>query len=159
MKLTTCLSALAVAGLLAGCSQSRPPLANSIADGEELPILGEHEGRSSLVQRPLRVVVYDRALLSQLPVNLPEVDFNEQMVLFAAMGPAPSDACRIRIQRVWRDGQRLRVEVQSEYPDADAPRRRRMNSPIHAVVVPRWEGPIDRFSSQLPRRALQQLSE
>jgi hypothetical protein len=132
---------------------------DTVVDGEELPILAQHESRSSQVQKPMRVVAYDPALLSQLPVQLPDVDFNDQMVLFAAMGPAPSDACRIRIRRVWRDGHRLRVEVQSEYADADAPRQRRRNSPVHAVVVPRWDGPIERFSSRLPRGALQPLRD
>ena len=135
-----------------GCTQVKPPASDPLTDGQELPILGESAGSFSNIAKPLRIVIYDRATLSQFVLGPLEVEFDRHMVLLAAMGPAASPDCSVRIRRVWRDGARLRVEVEQSYPDASAARRPASASPFHAVVVPRCELPIDRFSGFLPGR-------
>lgn len=143
---------------LAGCSAGRPRVGADWPDGQELPILRECSGAYSDYGRPLRVVVYDPGLLAELGLGRLEVDFSKEMVLLSAMGSAPSTDCRIRIRRVWRDGDRLRVHVENVYPPGPINYQPGACSPFHAVVVPRCELPIDRFSSRLPRGAYREVS-
>jgi hypothetical protein len=145
---------LALAG---GCSQAPDPRMTQVADGAELKIVATSSNAFSDVARPMRVVVYDRGTLALFGIELDDVDFERHMVLIAAMGPAPHEDCAIRIRRVWRDGGRVRVAVEQQYPAADA-RRRLTSSPLHAVVVPRCELPIERFSSKMPRNAFRDAS-
>ena len=137
-----------------GCTQVRPHASDPLTDGQELPILSETVGSFSNIAKPLRIVIYDGATLSQFVLGTLDVDFDRHMVLLAAMGPAASPDCSVRIRRVWRDGSRLRVEVEQSYPDPSAARHPASASPFHAVVVPRCEMPIDRFSGLIPGRAV-----
>jgi hypothetical protein len=154
-----CAGVICVAAFLcwitvAGCSQHSERLGSELPDGADLPILAERHDISSSYARPLRAVIHDRGTLAGLGlVDLP-VDFTQQMVLLAAMGPAANEECRIRILHVWRDGSRLRVEVESTYPPDTSLHRPGMTSPFHAVVVPRSDLPIDRFSGHIPPNAL-----
>ncbi|MCC6322278.1 MAG: protease complex subunit PrcB family protein [Phycisphaerales bacterium] len=100
------------------------------------------------------MVIYDQASLARLGlVDLP-VDFKQEMVLLAAMGPAPSEDCQIQIDRVTREGNRLRVEVTSIYPSEGALRHMGAASPFHAIVVPRCELRIEGFSAKIPPQAI-----
>ena len=137
----------------AGCSQTKPADNGLIPDGADLPVLRETSDSFSNIAMPLRIVMYDRATFSQFALRPLNVDFDREMVLLAAMGPASSPECAVRIRRVWRDGRRLRVVVECSYPDASVPRRAGSSSPYHAVVVPRCELPIAHFSSVIPQRA------
>ncbi|NOX58878.1 MAG: hypothetical protein GXP29_08485 [Planctomycetes bacterium] len=119
----------------------------------EFTVYSQKSNNSSTIAKPLRIVIYDFPTLSQFPLIDLDVDFSSQMVLLAAMGPASSEQCSIHIDRVWRDGEHLRVEVSEHYPDPDAQRHPRAASPYHAVVVGRCELPIDGFTSRIPHGA------
>lgn len=110
---------------------------DTVMDGQDLPVIRELAGIHSTFTGPVRLVIHESATLAQLPLNLGPVDFDRYMVLVAALGPTPTDQYRITIDRVWRDGDRLRAHVQTRYPPVDAPARTAPASPFHAVVVPR----------------------
>lgn len=140
--------------LAAGCSQQQGARLVEPSDSADLPVVAERSDVHSSYARPLRVVIHDRGTLAALGlINLP-VDFSQQMVLLAAMGPAHSEDCQVRISRVWRDGNRLRVEVVNSYPPVTELHRARSTSPYHAIVVPNSRLPIDNFSAEIPRNAL-----
>jgi len=85
-----------------------------------------------------------------LPINVGPVDFDEEMVLLAALGPTACDDYAIRIRRVWRDGMQLRARVEVQCPAADAPRRGTPASPYHLVIVPRSELNVKGFEARVP---------
>ncbi len=144
--------------LAGGCFSTRDPQRNrqvfqEVSTDQDFPVFDELSlGQTSIV-RPLRLVIYDFASLSQFPLLNLNVDFKTQMVLLAAMGPASSEQCAIEITGAWRDGDRVRVEIQEFYPDADSPHRPGIVSPLHAIVVPRCELPIEGFTSRIPVNA------
>jgi len=135
-----------------GCGgpTSRPTPPSS----EELPILWERHGTASHVARPLRVVVRDAATLARLPITDVPVDFETQMVLVAALGPVPSDRAGVRITRVWRQGDRIHVQVRTLHPAEGGPGAPVRTSPYHVVVVPRSDLNVVGFSATVPQGAL-----
>lgn len=141
-----------------GCFSQRETMRNlkpnqEVKHDAELPVIDELVRSQSSIAKPLRIVIYDFPSLSQLPLLDLKVDFTTQMVLLAAMGSASSEQCQIQIERVWRDGDQLRVSIHEAYPPADAHRRSEVASPFHAVVVPRSELPIVGFTSRIPSSA------
>ncbi len=136
----------------AGCSQDRKqPPAPAVA--EDIPILWQHHGTYSNIARPLRVVARDADTLAQLPITEVPVDFRRQMVLVAATGPTTSDQIGIRITRVWKAGNRIRVQLRTMHPGDDKRGGIRRTSPYHIVVVPRSELNVEGFSATVPRGA------
>jgi len=121
----------------------------------EFPILWEQQGTYSNITQALRVVVRDRATLARLPITEVPVDFDRQMVLVAALGPAPTDQVGIRITRVWRDKNRIRVQVQTLHPGEAKHAGLKRTSPYHIVVVPRSDLNVVGFSSTVPPKAFE----
>lgn len=130
-----------------GCSMAPRTDLEPMADGEVLPVLRERSAVFSTINRPLRLVIHDPGTLAMLPFDPGPVDFDREMVLLAAMGPTPSADCAIRIRRVWRDGPRLRVRVELQFPPGDAARSEARASPYHLVVVPRSDRRIRGFEA------------
>jgi hypothetical protein len=124
---------------------------NGLAPGEELPIEWEASGTWSHLARAVRVVAYDAPTLAQVPVTEVPVDFNTQMVLITGMGPAPGTDLGIRITRVWRDGNRIRVQERRIHPGMERSPGLDRSSPWAVVVVPRTEMPIEGYSSKVPK--------
>lgn len=120
----------------------------------EFPILWEHHGSVSHISRPLQVVAHSPEVLAQLPLVEVPVDFETQMVLVAGIGPTTRQDLGVRINRVWRDGSRIRVQVQTLYAAEEKPEGPpRLVSPYHVVVVPRSDLNIVGFSAAVPRGA------
>mgnify|MGYP000156239434 CR=1 FL=1 len=98
----------------------------------------------------MRLVVRDAGMLAQVPlVDIP-VDFREQMVLIITLGRRLSDQYAVRINRVYRDGPRLRVDYEVTAPPPDAPLV--VSSPFCMAVVPRCDLNVEDFSPALPLR-------
>ncbi len=154
-KSLTALFLIGVVGNL-GCVSNRGLALNSqlpegVAHGDDLPILGELSQSQTRIAKPLRIVIYDYPSLSQFPLLELDVDFDSQMVLLAAMGPASSRSCRIEIESVWMGDRKIEVDVTEIYPDSDDQKSPAIVSPIHAVVVPRSELPVSGFTSRIPK--------
>jgi hypothetical protein len=142
---------------LSGCGSARP--GDVIQRGpDEFPIQWEEGGTYSNIARAFRVVARDRATLSQLPIAEVPVDFDRQMVLVAALGPASTDQLAIRITRVWRDGSRIRVQVQTLHPGEEKRGGVRRASPYHIVVVPRSDLGVAGFATAVPPGAFDMAS-
>jgi len=140
--------------LAAGCHRANPR--GMLEQGpDEFPILWEQQGTYSNITQAFRVVVRDRATLARLPIAEVPVDFDRQMVLVAALGPAPTDQVGIRITRVWREKNRIRVQVQTLHPGEAKHAGLKRTSPYHIVVVPRSDLNVVGFSSTVPSKAFE----
>jgi hypothetical protein len=145
------LAAILCTGLaLWSCAERRTGAAIAPAPVEELPILWEEWGQYSRLSHGARLVIRDRATLSQVPITEVPVDFASQMVLVAALGPTPNPELGVRIRRVWRQDGEIRVTERFIHPgstDGAPPRRA---SPWTIVVVPRSADNVRGYSSHVP---------
>lgn len=148
------MSCLGLVLVLLGCRFGQPMFNETIADGQELPILRGASGTYSHIAVPLRVVIRDQSTWDSLPIAELEVDFDKEMVLVAAMGQTFSEYYGIQINRVWREGNVLLAEVEHVFPSADAPRRGHQASPYDTVVVPRCDLNVRGFSPRIPPNAM-----
>jgi hypothetical protein len=128
---------LIVFALPGGCSLSSARVDQLPAEGADLPVLREKRGVYSSFEERKRLVIHDVGSMATVPVDPGPVDFDREMVVVAALGPAPSPDYGIRIRGVKRQGSRLRAAVEVQYPPMDAPRRGRPSSPYHLIVVPK----------------------
>jgi hypothetical protein len=147
----------AVAALLAavagGC-HGATNVEGEAAEPEPIPILWETQGSISHIARPLRVVARDAATLAQVPVVEVPVDFETQMVLIAALGPSASDQVGVRIDRVYRLGRAIHVQVRMLHPGEAKHGGLRRTSPYHVVVIPRSDLNVVGFSPVVPPGAI-----
>lgn len=147
--LTLCLVAGSMAALN-GCSWSQPPQQEIV---EELPILWEKSGSYCNRTAPLRLVARNQAEMALCPISDVPVDFDRQMVLAATMGQVLSDGYAIRIERVYREGPFIKVDVRIyRPPPVTQPGDLRPACPYHVVVVPRSDLNVENFSPD-PHRA------
>lgn len=139
--------------LLSGCST-----ANSSPEIEkvEMEISYEASGTYSRIGRPVRLLVRDQATLEQLPLGEVKVDFDQQMVLVAALGSTPTSDFGVRIVRVWQQGARLRVQERRIHPGLDQEVGLHPASPWTLVVIPRSDLNVDGYSVQVPADLLSQ---
>ena len=144
--------------LLAACQLANNPgcLSNEggvqvlPAEGENLPILRQVAGTHSAEQRAMQLVIRDAASFAQIPLRQLEVDFRHEMVLIVTLGRMSSDRYSVTIDRVWREGPRLRVATTIQLPPPDAPVV--MARPYCIAVVPRCSLNVVEFTPDPPRR-------
>ncbi len=137
--------------VLSGCSLtgSAPP----VEQVEDLPILWDKAGSYCNRTTPLRLVARNRAEMALCPISEVPVDFDHEMVLAATMGRVLSDGYAIRIERVYRQGSVIKVDVRIyRPPPVSQPSDIRPACPYHVVVVPRSDLNVEGFSPD-PRRA------
>ena len=135
----------------AGCHDgSRRVQTIPVVEGQELPILQTLTGAHSHETRPMRLVIRDPAALAQVPLTDVPVDFASQMLLVVTLGSVTSDQYQVGINRVWREGNKLRVEMQVKDPPEGSPVA--MAAPYCIAVVPRCELNVAGFSADPPGR-------
>jgi hypothetical protein len=149
---TSCLFWVVLMLLPMGTGCAIAPPASDANAGEDLPILWEKSGSYSRFGRPARVLVRDRATLSQIPIADIPVDFHTQMVLVAALGPTPTSDYGVRITRVWREGSRVRAQEREIHPGLSEGHGLDPASPWTAVVVPRSDLNVQGYSVDIPNR-------
>ena len=150
LNLAAAIAGLTAIWLSSGCREMRPTAREVPADHEELPILRQYVGVHSHEARAMRVVVRDRPTLARIPIHDVDVDFTREMLLIVTLGTVTSDEHAVRIERVWRDGHRLRVAVVRRAPPANAPLV--MASPYCVAVVPRCDLNVIDFAPEPPAR-------
>jgi len=133
-----------------GCDDPAAHVRMMPEDGSDLPILRHAEGAHSHETTVLRVVIRDAETWSQLQVAEMPIDFEREMALVVTLGSVMSDRCRIVIERVWREGHRIRVRTRTISPPPDAPLE--PAAPYFIAVVPRCDLNVEGFSATLPRR-------
>jgi hypothetical protein len=112
--------------------------------------LRQATGTHSHETRALQLVVRDTQTLAQIPLADVPVDFSEEMLLIVTLGRMTSDQCGVRIERVWRERDRLRVKLAVHAPTSAPPV---MASPYCIAVVPKCDLDIAEFSARPPPRA------
>ena len=98
----------------------------------------------------MQLVVRDTETLAQVPLGDVPVNFAEEMLLVVTLGRVTSDEYSVNIDRVWREGARLRVDVNVEAPESTG--RVAMASPYCIAVVPRCDLNVADFSATVPKR-------
>ncbi len=84
------------------------------------------------------------------------VDFHHQMVLIVGLGPTAGSGTGVRITRVWRSGETVRVQEQRIHPGLDSGRQLEVASPWAAVVVPKTDLNVEGFTTQIPEGLMRQ---
>jgi len=141
-----------------GCTMvERRPL--RFADGEDLPILWEKSGTYSRLTRPVQIVVRDRATLAQIPLAEVEVDFDTQMLLIAGLGPTMRSDLGIRIDRVWREGTRIRVRQIQVHPGLNGlTGKMRLVSPWTMVSIPKCDLEVEGYVGKVQAGLMGEIS-
>lgn len=133
-----------------GCRSRTADIRLLPAEGEELPILHQYANTHSNETRAMQLAIRSPAALALVPLCDVPVDFQREMVLIVTLGRVPSDLYAVHIDRVWRDGHKLRVATTVQTPPPDAPIR--MASPYCIAVVPRCDLNVDGFDTEPPSR-------
>lgn len=157
MQMTVRLSLLLMLLSAGGCTGMGGGASMDEYDPDEFPILWQRAGTYSSLDVPLRLVVRNRAEMALCPVSNVPVDFEKDMVLVAGMGRVYSDQYCIRINRIWREGSRLKVDVQVYRTESGSESVIKLASPYHVVVIPRSDLNVEGFAPDLrhatPKRA------
>lgn len=140
-----------LAWVLPGCHEARPTDLNMPAEGEDLPILHQVQGAHSHEMRAMQLVIRDAATFARVPLVDVPVDFSQEMLLVVTLGRVPSDQYRVGIDRVWREGHKLRVATTVVTPAPGAPLV--IASPYCIAVVPRCGLNVEGFGPEPPRRS------
>lgn len=120
------------------------------ADGEELPILRQFAGAHSHESRQMQFVVRDEAAMARVLLRDVPIDFETEMLLVVTLGRRSSDQYLPSIERVWRDGGVIRVEISVRQPARDAPVE--FASPYCMAIVPKCALNVADFDPDPPFR-------
>lgn len=146
----TLIAAVVTAG---GCLLGGAGPAGLRDEPEEYPIFWEYAGHDARIRRGFQYVAYSAKDLARLPLVAPRVDLATQMVLIVSPGPVRSKDTTIRIRRIWREGYRLRCEIELAQSDTGKEKPTKLYSPYHLVVVPKSSRNIEGFTTKLPKGA------
>lgn len=133
-----------------GCHEARVGMHELPADGEELEILRQTQGTHSHESRAMQLVIRDAATLARIPLVDVPVDFSKEMLLIVTLGRTPSDRFAVSIDRVYREGSRLRVETAVQYPPPNSPVA--MAAPYCIAVIPKCDLNVANFNPEPPTR-------
>ena len=134
--------------VLAGCGRGAP-LASSPLPVERIDVAGRQYTTQTSA---LRVVVRDqatwKALWAQTFRNvqpappLPFVNFEDEMIVMAALGEQPSGGYDIRVDEAFMDGVGTRVGLTISTPGRDCAVATVMTQPVDFARVPLRTGPL-----------------
>lgn len=133
-----------------GCRNRTADVRLLPAEGEELPILHQVFGKHSHETRAMQLAIRSPQALALVPLRDVPVDFQREMVLIVTLGRIPSDQYAVRIDRVWREGHKLRVATTVQTPQPNAPIS--MASPYCIAVIPRCDLDVADFDAEPPSR-------
>ncbi|MEX2670856.1 MAG: protease complex subunit PrcB family protein [Phycisphaeraceae bacterium] len=145
--------AVVLAGSTLGCVEQREVRRNEtspIEDGQPMTILTEWHGSQSEREEPDFQVIRDQRAWEQawdaLPTDdsVPEVDFDQQLVLAAWMGQRMTGGYAIRIRdiRPTADGEAFEAILEHREPGPDEFVTQALTAPYHIVVIPRTDKEI-----------------
>lgn len=117
---------------------------------EEMPVLWQESGTYSRLRRGVRLVIRDAATLARVPLTEVPVDFQTQMVFVIGMGPTVNNEFGVRISRVWRQDERIRVQERRIHPAPEALTGVEPASPWTVAVVPRSDLNVEGFDTRVP---------
>lgn len=141
---------LCAALFIGGCSQNNSQVTSSSGAAEDVTVLWEKSGTFSRLGRPVRILVRDQATLAQVPIAEIKVDFENEMLLVAGLGPTASSELGIRIVRVWREGSQLRVQERQTHPGLDSSSTVNPASPWTIVAIPKSDLNVRGYFTHVP---------
>lgn len=142
------LLVLAVTACAAGTLTEVPADAQRVSFDE----IDELDSPFSAFSEPQRMVITDaeawaeawqrfHGAVEPMPA-IPNVDFTQRMVILAAMGQRSSGGYQIAVEGVYRDADRLIVEVRETSPGPRCVTTAALTSPATAVITDRFDGEV-----------------
>jgi hypothetical protein len=83
--------------------------------------------------------------------KMPEIDFEKETVIVAAMGRKNTGGYSIEITKAEKVGDKLRVTVRKKNPPKGAMTIQTLTAPIHIVAVPKCESKVEFVEEQEAR--------
>jgi hypothetical protein len=117
---------------------------------EDIPILWQKSGTYSRISKRIRILAREPATLAQLPLTDVPVNFDTQMVLIAGLGPMPTSQEGLRIVRVWRQGQRIRVQERQIHPGSEERAVIEPASPWTVAIIPKSDLNVEGYETRVP---------
>jgi hypothetical protein len=110
------------------------------------------QGNFSGVQTPTQIAVTNATQWQELwakhsaqrkpAENAPEINFDQETVLFAALGRRNTGGYKIEIADVKRTGDTTEAVVNIHAPKAGGIRLQALTAPFHIVAIPKVNGPV-----------------
>jgi hypothetical protein len=138
------------------CPQPVAPEKPAAAEPQELSCLefrrGQHSGIRKQQVRLVRtkaewLTLWREHSSLQLPgPELPQIDFESQMLIAVFLGERPTSGFGVQVQRVRAmaavqgKAPQLEVTAHETRPDPDTPQAQVITSPFHMLLAPRTEG-------------------
>jgi PrcB C-terminal len=148
LKLTAACFALVALALVSCSSTGEAPQTSGPVEFESL-VRQEQTGLVEPEQRVIRTEqawseAWKQIMTYRIPApELPAVDFERDMVVLVALGERPTAGYAVEVVSIQRDGAFLRVVARETKPSADMAQATVLTHPVHAVRVPRSDGPVE----------------
>ncbi len=148
MKLTAACFAL-VALALVSCSSTGEATEKAGPVEFESLVRQEQTGLVAPEQRVIRTEqawseAWKQIMTYRIPApERPVIDFERDMVVLVALGERPTAGYAVEVVSIERDGAFLRVVARETKPSADMAQATVLTHPVHAVRVPRSDGPVE----------------
>lgn len=103
----------------------------------------EEERRSTIETTEAWLAFWSQLTALEVPPPAaPEIDFEDQIVVYASMGSRPTGGHRIAIPTVFEDEARIFVEVVRYAPGAGCVTTQALTAPVAAVAIERRDKPV-----------------
>lgn len=147
---TSAFRSLMLGAIVAACYM-RPAVAQVRSTPELLPLMRFRNDSAAFavfsgVMDSARVVIRDRALWREYwarihspfvpPPREPDIDFDREMVILAALGRRPSLGYDIRIRSVTRDSSGIEVQLRRSNPGQGCPVGAAVTEPVDLARIP-----------------------
>jgi len=97
----------------------------------------------------MQIVVRSESDRARMPLVGEPIDFEREMALVVTLGRVVSERYSVRVTRVWRQGPKLRVEIETAPPPEGSPIT--YATPFCVAVVPRCDLNVAGFEAGPPR--------
>ena len=148
--------------IISGCDSKDPTAKNSAPDENtgqqqasknDVSIIKDWKGSNSAAQRPGNDIIRTNVQLkaawalafgNQEPQpDLPQVDFEKQMLIAVFMGQKNTGGHSIEMTGIEESAGDLTVHVAEQSPKPDDVTTQAITSPFHVVLIPRFSGEIN----------------
>ena len=102
----------------------------------------DERARRVIRDRDTWIRVWLRVTTTASSRPVPQVDFERQMIIFAAMGTKPSTGYQIEIEQLYRRGEDIYAVVRETSPGRGCVVGAAITAPVTAALVPRTSGRV-----------------
>lgn len=134
----------------------QPQVTLSRLAGSSEPPLTHNSGLSASTRVVIRDAaawkeMWSRIWTTQPAPPLPNVDFNQEMVIVAALGTRSSGGYSIAIESAYREGGSLHIVIRTEAPGSGCMATMALTAPVDVARVPRSADPVQFHEKDVTR--------